>query len=173
IVVDTMTMARRAKASSHLEVLQNAAYDAQGNRIQSVHLREQLQQIEYGKINDAIRDIYNTGAGVKRADGRPKNFVGTHHLTDERKEGLDENGKVVQTLTGNRILEGLAQTHNFVDIAIRTIKEDKKIKGELKKCGYNLDLEGTMLSNPTWDSVANLVTISLGDRIEIDRRNHS
>jgi hypothetical protein len=173
VVVDTMTVARRTKASSHLEVLQNAAYDGAGNRIQGVNLREQLIQIEYGKINDAIRDIYTTGAGVKQADGRPKNLIATHHLTDERKEALDENGKVVQMLTGNKILEGLAQTHRFVDIAILTTKENKQIKGELKKCGYNLDLEGTLLSNPTWDSIANLVMMSLGDRIEIDRRNHS
>ena len=183
VVVDTMTVARRAKASSHLEVLQNAAYDAAGNRIQGVHLREQLQQIEYGKINDAVRDIYTTGAGVKQSDGRPKNLIATHHLTDERKEALDKDGKVVQMLTGNKILEGLAQTHRFVDIAILTTKVDaidengkpagKQIKGELKKCGYNLAMEGTVMANPTWDSVATLVAMGTGDRIEIDRRNHA
>ncbi|KKL09639.1 hypothetical protein LCGC14_2563810, partial [marine sediment metagenome] len=129
VVVDTMTVARRCKASSHLEVLQNAAYDAAGNRIQGVNLREQLIQIEYGKINDAIRDIYTTGAGVKQADGRPKNLIATHHLTDERKESLDKDGKVVQMLTGKKILEGLAQTHRFVDIALLTTKENKEIKG--------------------------------------------
>ncbi len=166
IVVDTMTVARRTKASSHLEVLQNAAYDGAGNRIQGVNLREQLIQIEYGKINDAIRDIYTTGAGVK------KNLVATHHLTDERREALDKDGKVVQMLTGNKILEGLAQTHRFVDIAIRTHKENKEIKGELKKCGYNLGLEGTMLPNPTWDSIGNLVSMGTEGRIEIGRRNN-
>lgn len=167
VVVDTMTVARRTKASSHLEVLQNAAYDAAGNRIQGVNLREQLIQIEYGKINDAIRDIYTTGAGVK------KNLIATHHLTDERREALDKDGKVVQMLTGKKILEGLAQTHRFVDIAILTTKENKEIKGELKKCGYNLGQEGTVLSNPTWDSIANLVSMGTGERIELDRRNHS
>ncbi len=173
VVVDTMTVARRTKASSHLETLQNAAYDATGNRIPGVNLREQLIQIEYGKINDAIRDIYTTGAGVKQVDGRPKNLVATHHLTDERREALDKDGKVVQMLTGEKILEGLAQTHRFVDIALLTIKENKEIKGELKKCGYSLGMEGMKLPNPTWDTVANAVSMGTGERIELDRRNHS
>ncbi len=177
IVVDTMTVARRAKASSHLEELQKAAYGPNGNLLPDgkggfLKPREQLIQIEYGKINDAVRDIYTTGAGVKQADGRPKNLVATHHLTDERKEALDEKGQVVQMLTGNKILEGLAQTHRFVDVAILTTKENKEIKGELKKCGYSLKMEGLTLPNPTWDTIANAVTMGTGDRIEIDRRNH-
>ena len=178
IVVDTMTVARRCKASSHLEVLQNAAYLPDGSpapdgRGGFLRPREQLIQIEYGKINDAVRDIYTTGAGVKQADGRPKNLVATHHLTDERKEGMDDKGQIIQVLTGKKILEGLAQTHRFVDIAILTTKENKQIKGELKKCGYNLAMEGTVLANPTWDSLANLVSMGTGDRIEVDRRNHN
>ncbi len=171
IVVDTMTVARRSKASSHLEGLQSAAYAPDGSPLPDgqggfLRPREQLIQIEYGKINDAIRDIYTTGAGVK------KNLIATHHLTDERKEGLDEKGHVVQMLTGKKILEGLAQTHRFVDIAIRTLKENKGIKGELLKCGYNLGLEGTVMESPTWDSIASLVAMGTGDRIEIGRRNN-
>ncbi len=171
LVVDTMTVARRTKASSHLENLQRAAYNpTTGERIPNVALREQLIQIEYGKINDAIRDIYTTSAGTK------KNLVATHHLTDERREGIDKEGKVVQMLTGNKILEGLAQTHRFVDIAILTTKvvtsESREIQGTLLKCGYNLGLEGKVLSNPTWDSVASLVSVGTEERIELDRRNH-
>jgi len=179
IVVDTMTVARRCKASSHLEALQNAAYLADGSPAPDGKggfrsPREQLQQIEYGKINDAVRDIYTTGAGVKQADGRPKNLVATHHLTDERAPGpTDDRGRETQVLTGKKILEGLAQTHRFVDIAMRLTKENKQIKGELKKCGYNLAMEGTVLANPTWDSIANLVAMGTGDRIEVDRRNHN
>ena len=165
IVVDTMTVARRTKASSHLETLQNAAYDSMGQRIQGVNLREQLIQIEYGKINDAIRDIYTTGAGVK------KNLVATHHLTDERKSAPGPDGRIEQVLTGEKILEGLAQTHRFVDVAIRTSKEGGQIKGELRKCGYSLAMEGTVIANPTWDSLANLIAMATGDRIEIGRRN--
>ena len=172
LVVDTMTVARRAKASSHLEELQRAAYAPDGSLLSDglggfLKPREQLIQIEYGKINDAIRDIYTTGAGTK------KNLVATHHLTDERKEAPDEHGKLVQVLTGKKILEGLAQTHRFVDIALLTTKENKQIKGELVKCGYSLEMEGMRLSNPTWDSVADAISIGTGERIELDRRNHS
>ncbi len=165
IVVDTMTVARRTKASSHLEYLQNAAYDTEGNQISKP--REQLIQIEYGKINDAIRDIYTTGAGVK------KNLIATHHLTDERKAAPGPDGKIEQVLTGEKILEGLAQTHRFVDVAIRTSKEDGQIKGELRKCGYSLAMEGTVIANPTWDSLANLIAMGTGDRIDVGRRNET
>ncbi len=171
IVVDTMTVARRSKASSHLEVLQNSAYLADGSPAPDgkggfQRPREQLIQIEYGKINDAIRDIYTTGAGVK------KNLIATHHLTDERAPGgRDEQGREIQVLTGKKILEGLAQTHRFVDIALRTLKENQQIKGELLKCGYNLGLEGTVMESPTWDSIAELVAMGTGDRINVGRRN--
>ncbi len=167
LVVDTMTVARRTKASSHLENLQKAAYNpTTGERIPNVPLREQLIQIEYGKINDAIRDVYTTSAGTK------KNLIATHHRTDEYKTMPGEGGKMESMLTGKRVLEGLVQTHRFVDIAILTTKENKEIKGELLKCGYNLGLEGTMLANPTWDSIANLVSMGTEERIELDRRNH-
>ncbi|KKK63554.1 hypothetical protein LCGC14_2993120, partial [marine sediment metagenome] len=176
IVVDTMTVARRTKASAWLEHLQNAAYGSDGNLLPDgqgglLKPREQLIQIEYGKINDAVRDIYTTGAGVKQADGRPKNLIATHHLTDERRDVPGEGGRIEQMLTGKRILEGLAHTHRFVDIALLTTKESKEIKGKLLKCGYNLGQEGTVLANPTWDSIANLVSMGTGERIELDRRN--
>jgi len=172
LVVDTMTVARRTKASSHLEFLQNAAYNADGSPRSDgqggfLKPREQLIQIEYGKINDAVRDVYTTSSGTK------KNLVATHHLTDKYVQQPGEGGRMESVPTGERILEGLAQTHRFVDIAIRTTKENKEIKGELMKCGYSLKMEGMKLSNPTWDTIANAVSMGTGERIELDRRNHS
>jgi len=171
LVIDTMTVARRTKASSHLEFLQNAAYNADGSPRPDgqggfLKPREQLIQIEYGKINDAVRDIYTTGSGTK------KNLVATHHLTDKYVQQPGEGGRMESVPTGERILEGLAQTHRFVDIALLTTKENKQIKGELVKCGYSLEMEGMKLSNPTWDSVADAISIGTGERIELDRRNH-
>ena len=164
IVVDTMTVARRVKASAHLETLQRAAFDQAGNRIPSANLREQLIQIEYGKVNDSIRDVYTTAAGVR------KNLIAVHHLTDERQDVVGKDGKIEQALTGKRILEGLNGTHRFVDIALLTEKSGGEIKGKLLKDGYNLAQEGTVIENPTWDIVANLVSMGTGGRIELDRR---
>ncbi len=175
IVVDTMTIARRTKANAHLEGLQQAAYDANGNLIivqgKPMKPREQLIQIEYGKVNDSIRDVYTTGAGVKWSDGRAKNLIAVHHLTDKRVDHVGPKGEVEQILTGEKILEGLAQTHRFVDIAILTRKENKEIQGELLKCGYSLSMEGMVLADPTWNSIASAVSIGTGERIELDRRN--
>ena len=175
VVVDTMTIARRTKANAWLEHLQNAAYDQSGNILivngQPAKPREQLIQIEYGKVNDSIRDIYTTGAGIKQGNGNPKNLIAVHHLTDERAPGpLDRDGRETQVLTGKKILEGLANTHRFVDIALLTTKVDQEIKGMLLKCGYSLAMEGTVLHNPTWNSLANLVSMATEERIELDQR---
>ena len=60
-----------------------------------------------------------------------------------------------------------------MDIALLTTKVNQEIKGTLLKCGYNLAMEGTVLSNPTWDTVANLVSMATEERIELDRRNNA
>ncbi len=159
IVVDTMTLARRIRADAYLQTLQDKAFDKAGKRIQGVSLREQLLQIEYGHANSSIRDMYTAGAGQR------KNMAVVHHLTDERTP--NSSGEMV--ITGKRILEGLAQTYRFVDVAVRCIKNGTQGKGkitaQLVKCGYNLDLEGTKVNDPTWDKLVSLIRMSTGDRM--------
>ena len=164
VVVDTMTVARRVRCDSHLEALQDTAFDAAGKRIAQVHLRERLSQIEYGNPNDAIRDIYTTGAGVD------KNLIAAHHLTDEYAKMPNEKGIVEDKATGRRVLEGLKNTHRFVDIAILMTKDKGKVTGRFEKFGYNLAMEGTTQADPTWDTVSDLVAMATGDRIQLDRR---
>ena len=164
IVVDTMTVARRVKADAYLEGLQA---NTQPNR----QPRERLLQIEWGATNDAIRGIYTTLAGVK------KNLVAVHHLTDERKETIDGAGKVIQSLTGQRILEGLTQTYRFVDVAIRneklqwTDEKDPKVQTVFRKCGYNLGMEGFAIANPTWNLLSQVIEDTLGGSLKLERTN--
>ena len=164
LVVDTMTVARRVKCDAYLESLQNAAFDAAGKRLPTVHLRERLSQIEYGNPHDAIRDIYTTGAGVR------KNLIAVHHLTDEYAKMPNEKGMIEDKATGRRVLEGLKNTNRFVDISIRLTKDKGQVKGEFIKFGYNLAMEGTSQENPSWDKIANVVATATGDRIQLDRR---
>ncbi len=160
VVIDTMTLARRIKINAYLEGLQDECEK------QHKDMREQLLQIEYGKPNDAIRDIYNTGAGVK------KNLIATHHLTDEYKSApTGRDGRIESSPTGKRILEGLTGTYRFVDVVMRMAKADKALTGELIKCGYNLDLEGVKLEGPAWDSIVKLIAMTSDDRIQIERRS--
>lgn len=155
IVVDTMSVARRVKADAYLESLQEEAKSDED-------MRKQLLQIEWGIANSAIRDIYTTCAGVK------KNLIAVHHLTEERIDMVGRDGQVVQgVLTGKRILEGLAQTYRFVDVAIRMEKQSASLTAEFRKCGYNLSLEGTKLPNPTWSSLTALISDSLGGRLSL------
>ena len=154
IVVDTMTVARRVKADAYLEALQKNNPN-----------RERLIQIEYATTNDAIRSLYTTGAGIK------KNLIAVHHLTDERRETVDSNGKVVQALTGNRILEGLAQTYRYMDIALRLRADEGKVSAQFMKCGYNLSLKGMSVPNPTWNTICQMVEDTLGGRIKLERSN--
>jgi len=157
VVLDTATLARRIKADAYLQSLQEKATGGQ--------VRERLLQIEYGATNDAIRSIYTSMAGVK------KNLVAIHHLTDERKEGIDKNGQVIQMLTGNRILEGLTQTYRFFDIAVRNIKTDGKLTTVFQKCGYNLSQEGIPVQNATWDKLSRMIEDSLGGSLKLEKAN--
>lgn len=155
IVVDTMTLARRIKADAYLQELQEA---------QPGKPRKQLLQIEYGHANDSIRNLYTLMAGLK------KNLVAVHHLTDEYKNSLDKDGQPVSTQTGVRVLEGLSQTHRYVDVAMLLEKGKGKITGKMLKCGYSLELEGMPMEGPTWDSIVDLVGAALGGRIVFDKR---
>jgi hypothetical protein len=153
VVIDTATVARRVKADAYLQALQDKNPE-----------RERLLQIEYGPTNDAIRSIYTTGAGVK------KNLVTTHHLTDERKERPNpRSGQIEQILTGERILEGLAQTYRYADIALRNSVKDGKVIANFRKCGYNLALQGMDIQDPTWDKICTTVERSLDDRIKLEK----
>lgn len=158
IVIDTMTMARRIKIEAYLESLQDKARKSGGK------MRERLQEIEYGTPNGAIRDIYTTCAAIKM------NLVVTHHLQDERQDGMDSKGIVVSKKTGKRILEGLNQTYRFVDIAIRMTKSGSDLTAKFTKCGYNLSLEGIPVKDPTWDRLMGIIEGSLGDRLKLPKR---
>lgn len=156
VVVDTMTLARRIKADAYLQELQEKN---PGNP------RKQLLQIEYGHANDSIRNIYTLVAGLR------KNLVAVHHQTDERKDGVDKDGAVVSMMTGAKVLEGLAQTYRYVDVALLTEKNKSgQIVAKMTKCGYNLSLEGNPINNPTWDSLVNQISMSLGGRLKFDTR---
>ena len=160
VVIDTMSGARRIRADSHLEELQNQP------RKPNEGIRIQLIQVEWSKPNGDIRNLWTTGAGVR------KNLIGTHHLTDERKDGIDKDGRIVQgMLTGKRTQDGLSNTKDFVDIALRLEKQDRAIRGRFEKCGYNLALEGTGLDNPTWDLLVEQIEAFTGDRLGLERRN--
>ena len=157
LVVDTMSSARRIKADAFLESLQD-------NTKPGEKMRERLIQIEYGNPNDAIRDLYSTSQGTH------KNLVATHHLQDERKDGIDKDGRIVQgMLTGNKVLEGLAKTHDLVDIALRMEEQKGQIKAQFLKCGYNLALKNTGLDNPTWNTLVGQIESFTGDRLGLER----
>ena len=157
LVVDTMTSARRVRADAHLEELQAKARPDQPERVQ-------LIQIEWGKPNDDIRNLYTTSQGVRR------NLVAVHHLTDERKDGVDRDGKIVQgMLTGQRVMEGLNNTYRLVDVALRMEKVGASIKAKFQKCGYNLSLEGTALDNPNWNTLVDQILSFTPGKLMIDR----
>ena len=152
LVVDTMTLARRIKADAYLQTLQEK--NAQGARG-----RKQLLQIEWGHANDSIRDLYSVAQALK------KNLVAIHHMTDERKDGIDRDGAVTSMLTGKKVLEGLNQTYRYVDVALRMEKKGSELTGTMVKCGYNLQLEGNPLKNVSWDRLVTMIEMGLGGRI--------
>lgn len=162
-VLDTATSARKFKADAHLESLQKQS-KAEGKPI-----RKQLQQVEWGKPNTAIKEIYDTMGAIR------KNFVSTHWLTDEYVKGI-VNGNETMIPSGKFILEGWNDTHDKVDMALRfdkSLVEGKtQVKARFEKCGYNTDLEarGIEVLQPTWDKVMHFVNDTLGGRLDFQYR---
>ncbi len=163
VVVDTMTIARRVAADAHLQELQE-------NPKPGGEPRVRLLQVEWGPPNDSMRRLYTYASGVKQ------NFVALHHITPERVQNINKAGEVEQILTGKYLLEGLSDTYNFVDVAMRMTKVREKGKGtkvvaSMEKCGFDLKLEGITKDNPCWDDVVDWVNMS--GRLGIDRRKPS
>jgi hypothetical protein len=159
IIVDTMTKARKIKADSHLQVLQEKTKGSDNPRMR-------LLEIEYAAPNGAIESLYSIVKGMG-----DQNLIATHHLRDQYKDTLYK-GEIKQMRTGKLELEGWNKTHTAVDVAIRMSKsnsngEGLKIGCEILKCGYNLSLEGLKLSDPTWDKLTGQIMDSLGGRIEL------
>lgn len=166
VVVDTMTLARETRADAHLQ-------NYQEHPVAGAPMRTNLIQIEYGVINDAIKDIYlnfeETGI----------NLIALHHLVEERKDTpvTHNNGTVtIERLpTGNMILAGAAKTYQFVDMALRMeLVQDKdpktngtvaSSKAKFVKSGYNPDLLDLSLPNITWNSLMGWVEMSLGGNL--------
>jgi len=164
-IVDTMTIARRVRAEAHLQNLQMAA------KQQGQAVRARLIEIEYGPINDSIRDIYSNYEGVGM------NLIVTHHLQDEREDipVTDNLGRVTiqNRRTGRLLLEGYSKTYQAVDFALRMeLVQDKGVshsKATFQKSGYNPNLQGTNLVDVTWNSLMGWVEISLGGTVEFPK----
>lgn len=148
IVLDTATIWRRHRADAHLQALQEK------NKADGEKPRQQLQQIEYGRPNDDIRALYTYTQSIK------KNLVAIHHLTDEY---------INDKATGNRIMEGLNNTYNFMDWAVQMDKKKGAIVAKITKCRNNSNMEGTEIPSPTWNKLVDMVSMSLGGRVQFEK----
>ena len=155
VVIDTMTLCRRIKADAYLQELQE---------LNPQRPRKQLLQIEYGHANDSIRNIYDLAAYTR------KNMVVVHHLTDEYKPQLNKDGQIESMSTGVRQLEGLTGTYRHIDIAIRNEKKKANIVSTITVCGLNLALEGQQLPESNWNSLVDILDLTLDGRIKFQRR---
>lgn len=141
VVVDTMTLMRKNKINAYLQELQG-----QGKA------RKQLQQIEYGHPDGAIRDLYVF------AKSAGKNLVATHHLRDHYSPGL-RDGQVTTVADGTFEIDGVKDTAKFVDVGIRMGKDKGKLMATIDVCGPNLAFEGTSHPNLTWDKLVDVIEL--------------
>ena len=139
LVIDTMSLLNRNKRNAYLEDRQKVRPD-----------KQTLDQLEYGKPNEAIRDLYQAAQAFR------KNLVVTHHLREHYKPVLV--GSQMETKwDGTYDTDGVPDTAKQVDVSMRMMKEGGGLKGMFRKCGYNLGLEGTELSNPSWNMLVGCI----------------
>jgi hypothetical protein len=142
VAVDTMTLCYRNKCDAYLEEM-NVKSD--GNR-------KQLIQIEYGRPNEGIRNIYQYAKAIG------KNMVVTHHLRDHYVQ-VTKNGQLESVADGTLETDGIRDTARYVDISLRNTKKGAVLTSTFQKCGENLDMEGKSINNATWDRVMNMVEV--------------
>lgn len=161
LAVDTATLLREFAADAHLQNLQKIP-SASGQ------MRVQLQQIEYGKPNDKVRDVMN----AIKASGM--NCIVTYHMTDEYVKQAGANGQVESVATGKRIAKGVVDRDKYIDIAMYLYNDGTtklpKPKGRYTLCGFNETLIDDVIDNPTWNRIVSRVEVSLGNRIQFMRR---
>lgn len=158
VVIDTATIARRVRCDAFLEDLQN-------NTPKGKEMRVRLTQIEYGAPNDDIRAIYT------RAEGIQKNLILVHHLGDEYQRVKNKKDEWETVTTGRRVLEGLKGTHRAVDVVLLMEEKQGHVAATMLK-GYSLGQKGMLLTDPTWNTLAARISMSLGDRLEFERRGN-
>ena len=139
LVTDTMTLLNRNRRNAHLQFMQKKDPS-----------RSSLIQIEYGKPNEAIRDLYQAAQAFR------KNMVVTHHLKQTYEPEI-VNGKVEHIWKGKYETDGVPDTRKQVDVSLRMSKEGSELKGMFMKCGYNLSLEGDSLPNPSWNMLVAMI----------------
>ena len=142
VIVDTMTMMRKHKINAYLQELQGAG-----------KARKQLQQIEYGHPDGAIRDLYVF------AKATTKNLIATHHLREHYSPGVNGQGQITTVADGTYEIDGVRDTMRFVDVGLRNYKEKGKVMTRIDVCGPNLQFEGTEHPNMTWDGLINVIEL--------------
>lgn len=143
IVIDTMTLMRKHKVNAYLQELQG-----QGKA------RKQLQQIEYGHPDGAIRDLYTF------AKSAGKNLIATHHLRDHYAPGMSRDGVITTVADGTFEIDGVKDTARFADVVLRMEKDKTgKLETLLVTCGPNLQFEGNKYPNNTWDKLVDIIEL--------------
>lgn len=161
IGIDTATLMRSFGADAHLQ-------QAQENARKYGSTREQLTRIEYGRVNDDVRDFYNSA----KATG--KNYLVVHHMVDEFVKTVGADGQIIEKESGRRVPHGVVDRDRYIDIAVElsnkgTPKAPKPV-AKFTLCGYNETLIGDEVANPTWNRIVGHVEVTLGDRIKFTRR---
>jgi hypothetical protein len=154
IVLDTATVARGVKTNAYIEEL---------NQRNPQNKRKQLLQIEYGHVNSAFENIYTIAKSVN------KNFIALHHLRDEyRPQNIA--GTIESVPSGKLELDGWNKTYRFVDTAIRNTFTSGIFESEIVVCGDSPSMTGTKMANMDWNMLVDLISMSLGGRVEYQKR---
>ena len=140
-VFDTMTLLTKSKRDAHLEA---------ANMKEPSKKRTQLTQIEYGRPDTDIRSLYQMAASFE------KNMVVVHHLRDHYGPVL-KGDKIEQGPDGTLEHEGVRDSPRFFDVSVRNENKKGTITATFQKCGYNLNLQGMSITDPTWNKIVDFI----------------
>src|SRR6185369_10760885 len=106
--IDTMSLLNKHKRGAYLQERQLVRPE-----------KQTLDQIEYGKPNEAIRDLYQMAAAFR------KNVVLTHHLKQVYEPDV-KDGKVEHVWKGKYETDGVPDTMKQSDVLVRMEQKETR-----------------------------------------------
>lgn len=93
---------------------------------------------------------------MRRGESYNANVVWLHHVKDEWKTVVDDNGKEKSMTTGNVVLDGFNKANRIVQVVAKTNYNDavkdprKKFEVQIVRCGVNAMVNGMKFTSADW-----------------------
>ncbi len=156
-VIDTGTLLWETICTAYLQEKQELQLDAKGNVIGNKELRTSLMPIEYREPNIRMRGL------LYQARVHEKNLILTHHSRDTYASRPNpKTGVFEEVRTDQKERAGFNSLGDSTDLMLNTFRENGVFKCRVCDESIPPSLVGTVIDNPSWDKVHDMMEVLNG-----------